>query len=131
MDVVLETSHHSQSREHEDLYREHIDMPVLKSILCDHEELLLNDGCTGVAVLNPSIPVEVQFDEHKLLIVYGEDLSPFEEGAPRQQRPLHGPDEVHHRGQSTCTLRATSSTDEFCGTEDPAGHGFAVLLTRR
>jgi hypothetical protein len=79
VDVVLETSHYRQSREHEDLYREHIDMPVLKSVLCDYEDLLLNDGCTGVAVLNPGVPLEVQFDEHKLLIVYGQDVEPFEE----------------------------------------------------
>lgn len=77
VDVVLETSHTRQGG-HEDLYREHIDMPVLKSILCDYEDLLLNDGCTGIAVLNPRIPLEVQFDEHKLLIAYGEDLSEFE-----------------------------------------------------
>ena len=78
VDVVLETSHHRQARGHEDLYREHIDMPVLKSVLCDYEDLLVNDGCTGIAVLNPRIPLEVQFDEHKLLIAYGEDLSEFE-----------------------------------------------------
>jgi hypothetical protein len=36
--------------------------------------LLLNDGCTGIAVLNPALPQEVQFDEHKLLIVYGKPL---------------------------------------------------------
>ncbi|MEX0585281.1 MAG: hypothetical protein WD176_01465 [Pirellulales bacterium] len=78
VDVVLETSHNRQNRGHVDLYREHIDLPVLKSILCDYEDLLLNDGCTGVAVLNPNAPREVQFDEHKLLIVYGEDLSEFE-----------------------------------------------------
>ena len=30
-------------------------------------------------MLNPGIPQEVQFDEHKLLIVYGEDLEPFED----------------------------------------------------
>ncbi len=77
VDVVLETSHHRKSRDHVDLYREHIDMPVFKSILCDYEDMLLNDGCTGVAVLNPRVPLEVQFDEHKLLIVYGEDLAPF------------------------------------------------------
>jgi hypothetical protein len=28
--------------------------------------------------LNPGIPLEVQFDEHKLLIAYGQDLSEFE-----------------------------------------------------
>jgi hypothetical protein len=79
VDVVLETSHNRQSNGHVDLYREHIDLPVLKSILWEYEDLLLNDGCTGIAVLNPGVPLEVQFDEHKLLIVYGEDLTPFEE----------------------------------------------------
>lgn len=78
VDVVLETSHHRDRRGHTDLYREHIDVPVLKSILWEYEDLLLNDGCTGIAVLNPGIPQEVQFDEHKLLIVYGEDLAEFE-----------------------------------------------------
>lgn len=78
VDVVLETSHHRESGGHVDLYREHIDMPVLKSILYDYEDLLTNDGCTGIAVLNPGIPQEVQFDEHKLLIVYGKPLFAFE-----------------------------------------------------
>ncbi len=79
VDVVLETSHNRTNRGHVDLYREHIDMPVLKSILWDFEDLLLNDGCTGLAVLNPGIPQEVQFDEHKLLIVYGAELGEFEQ----------------------------------------------------
>lgn len=78
VDVVLETSHNCGRQGHQDLYREHIDMPVLKSILLDFEDLLLNDGCTGLAVLNPGIPQEVQFDEHKLLIIYGEQLGEFE-----------------------------------------------------
>ncbi len=79
VDVVLETSHHRYSGEHQDLYREHIDKPVLMSVLCDYEDLLLNDGCTGVAVLNPQLPAEVQFDEHKLLIVYAQQLEPFQD----------------------------------------------------
>jgi hypothetical protein len=79
VDVVLETSHHRDRAGHTDLYREHIDLPVLKSILYDYEDLLINDGCCGIAVLNPAIPQEVQFDEHKLLIVYGQPLPPFEE----------------------------------------------------
>jgi hypothetical protein len=78
VDVVLETSHNRDSGGHTDLYREHIDMPVLKSILWDYEEMLLNDGCTGIAVLNPAVPQEVQFDEHKLLIVYGRPLETYE-----------------------------------------------------
>jgi hypothetical protein len=78
VDVVLETSHGSQSNGHTDLYRENIEMPILQSTLWDFEELLLNDGCTGLAVLNPRIPQEVQLDEHKLLIVYGKDLRTYE-----------------------------------------------------
>ena len=79
VDVVLETSHDYNARGHQDLYREHIDMPILQSILWDFEDLLVNDGCTGIAVLNPATPQEVQFDEHKLLIVYGRDLRKYEE----------------------------------------------------
>lgn len=78
VDVVLETSHQRDLAGHEDLYREHIDMPVFKSILWEFEEMLTHDGCTGIAVMNPTIPREIQFDEHKLLIVYGNDLKDFE-----------------------------------------------------
>lgn len=78
VDIVLETSHDRTNNGHDDLYREHIDAPVLKSILYDFEDMLLNDGCTGIAVLNPGIPVELQFDEHKLLIMYGQELEEFE-----------------------------------------------------
>ena len=77
VDVVLETSHHAASG-HQDLYREHIDIPVLKSALLEFEDLLLNDGCTGIAVVNPQKQQEVQFDEHKMLIAYGQPLQPFE-----------------------------------------------------
>ena len=78
VDVVLESSHAQSEGGHVDLYREHIDMPVLTSILWDYEDLLLNDGCTGIAVLNPNTPQEIQFEEHKLLIVYGSPLEPYE-----------------------------------------------------
>jgi hypothetical protein len=79
VDAVLETSHNRDNNTHNDLYREHIDLPVLKSILYEYDDMLTNDGCTGLAVLNPGIPQEVQFDEHKLLIVYGDNLGEFEE----------------------------------------------------
>lgn len=78
VDVVLETSHDQRNFGHIDLYRDHIDMPVLTSILWEYEELLTHDGCTGIAVLNPNTPQEVQFDEHKLLIMYGSPLERFE-----------------------------------------------------
>ena len=108
VDVVLETSHDRNRRGHDDLYREHIDLPVLKSTLCDFEDMIVDDGCTGVAVLNPGIPLEVQFDEHKLLIMYGQDLSEFEAvlesaGLPKSEemRFLTEAEHVH------------SSSDEF------------------
>jgi hypothetical protein len=78
VDVVLETSHDKRSPGHTDLYREHIEMPILESTIWEFEDLLTNDGCTGIAVLNPSLPQEVQLDEHKLLIVYGKDLRNYE-----------------------------------------------------
>jgi len=81
VDVVLETSHGlADNGGHQDLYREAMDAAILLSHLYDFEDLLLNDGCIGIAVLNPSIPVELQFDEHKLLIMYGDhtELAKFE-----------------------------------------------------
>jgi len=91
VDVVLETSHDSEGNSHRDLFRERIDLPILKSCLCDFEELLLHDGSTGVAVLSISKPLEVQFDEHKLLMVYGGDLKPYQRllaksGVPRDDQ---------------------------------------------
>ncbi len=77
VDVVLETSHHFSDTQ-ADLFREHIDVPVLKSILLDHEDLLLNDGCTGIAIISPARRQEVQLDEHKLLIMYGSPLDAFQ-----------------------------------------------------
>lgn len=78
VDVILESSHDFQDATHRDLMREGIDLPVLQSHLCDFEELLLHDGCTGIAVLSKEAPIEIQFDEHKLLVVYAKNLRPFE-----------------------------------------------------
>ncbi|MCA9061865.1 MAG: hypothetical protein KDA96_02370 [Planctomycetaceae bacterium] len=73
VDVILETSHDKSNGRHTDLCREQIDLPVLQSVLMEFEDLLLDDGCTGIAVLNPRKPMEVQLDEHKLLFVYGNE----------------------------------------------------------
>jgi hypothetical protein len=78
VDVVVETSHETTGSQHLDLFREAIDLPILKSHCCEFEELLTHDGCTGVAVLSNDGPMEVQFDEHKLLVVYAGDLTPFQ-----------------------------------------------------
>lgn len=78
VDVVLESSHETEPGSHRDNYRESMDTVILKSMLYDYEDLLLNDGCSGIAALNPAGPMEVQFDEHKLLFVYANRLEPFE-----------------------------------------------------
>jgi len=75
--VVLESSHNTEANRHKDLRRNHIDTPVLASHFCDFEDLILNDGCTGVAVLSARKAIEVQFDEHKLIYVYASNLKPF------------------------------------------------------
>lgn len=73
VDVIVETSHEQPADKHLDFCRKNIDNSVLQSILLDFEDLLLDDGCFGIAVLNPRKPLEVQMDEHKLLVVYGRD----------------------------------------------------------
>lgn len=61
----------------QEFYREDIDLPVLKSLVWDFEDLLTNCGCTGLAVVDCASRREVQFDEHKLLLCYGEPQEPF------------------------------------------------------
>ncbi|MBU0766504.1 hypothetical protein KKF55_01815 [Patescibacteria group bacterium] len=78
VDVVVETSHDRDVVGHNDIYRDHIDLPVLESIMEGYREQIINDGCLGIAVLNPDIVQEVQFNEHKLLIIYGEKLAKYE-----------------------------------------------------
>jgi hypothetical protein len=77
VDVVLESSHGNVADRHRDLRRSHIDTPVFASYLCEFEDLLVNDGCTGVAVIATGRPMEVQFDEHKLLVCYARNRKPF------------------------------------------------------
>ena len=79
-DVVLETSHEGRTGESRrtEFTREGIERLVLESVLWDFEDLLLNDGCTGIAIMHPELPMEVQLDEHKLLVVYAPNRTPFE-----------------------------------------------------
>lgn len=95
VDVVLEGSHDkkpgSRQSPADDHTREGMERMLLESTLWDFEELLLDDGCAGIAVMHPEEPMEVQLDEHKLLIVYAADRSPFErilagQGVPRNDR---------------------------------------------
>ncbi|GDX95944.1 hypothetical protein LBMAG47_16080 [Planctomycetia bacterium] len=76
-DVVLESTHDEAAGRRE-FTRSGIERLVLESILWDFEDLLLNDGCSGIAVMHPEQSLEVQFDEHKLLVVYAPIRAPFE-----------------------------------------------------
>lgn len=77
VNVVLETSHDTRGDFHDDIRRGQIDLSVLQSHFCEFEDLLTNDGCTGVAVMAPTRKVEVQMDEHKLIFVFARNLKPF------------------------------------------------------
>src|SRR5215470_4152119 len=118
VDVVMESSHESEPGAHADLYREHMDTVILKSTLYDYEELLLNDGCTGIAALNPSGPMEVQFDEHKLLFVYAHDLKPFEKIL------------IQYGLKRDDTLKFISEAEHLHSTDDEYHDKFDELLCR-
>lgn len=76
-DVVLESTHDSIAHRRE-LTREGVERLVLESLLWEYEDLLLNDGCTSIAVMHAELSLEVQLDEHKLLVVYAQSRPPFE-----------------------------------------------------
>ena len=85
-DVIIESSHDRKAPPTE-LARDGIERILLESLLWDFEELLLNDGCSGIAVMHPDWPIEVQLDEHKLLVIYASDLNPFEQILSQQSVP--------------------------------------------
>ncbi len=118
VDVVMESSHDSEPGSHSDLYREQIDTVILKSTLYDYEPLLLHDGCTGMAALNPAGPMEVQFDEHKLLFIYAHDLAPFEEILTR------------YGLKRDDTLRFISEAEHLHSTDDEYHQQFGELAYR-
>jgi hypothetical protein len=118
VDAVLETSHNRDNNGHNDLYREHIDLPVLKSILWEYEDMLTNDGCTGLAVLNPGIPQEVQFDEHKLIIIYGENLGEFEDTL------------AHHGVKCQDQMKFITEAEHVHSSSDAYARQFEELKTR-
>ena len=103
-DVVLESSHEHKSTPKE-YRREGIERILLESQLWNFEDLLLNDGCTSIAVLHSEKPFEVQLDEHKLLIAYGPAMQTFEtilhEQGVRQKKNLRVISQGDHMHTST------------------------------
>ncbi len=78
VDIILESSHRSQVSKHIDLHREEIDLPILQSYLQEFEMTISNDGCSGIAVMAKDKPMEIQFDEHKVIVVYAQNIAEFE-----------------------------------------------------
>lgn len=78
VDVFLDEVDEDNNRKTH-VHGEEMDNPIVQSTLIDYEDLLLNDGFTGIALQNTSDGTELQFDAHKLLIVYGHQLRPFAE----------------------------------------------------
>lgn len=103
-DVVLESSHEHKNNPKE-YRREGIERILLESQLWNFEDLLLNDGCTSIAVLHSEEPFEVQLDEHKLLIAYGPAMHTFEqilrEQGVRQKKNLRVISQGDHMHTST------------------------------
>ena len=123
VDVILESSHMNAEGPHEDLYRSHIDMPILKSKLWDFEEMLLNDGCCGIAVMNPGNECEVQFDEHKMLVMYGEPLSIYTEIL--HEHGIHLQNEIQFISEAD---HVHTSKDEFRSQFDELAYSLGVTL---
>jgi hypothetical protein len=124
VDVIIESHHHRQRPDEHprDFLREHIDLPVLTSCLCDHQELLLGDGCLGVAVVDPRGPSEIQFDDHKVLVVYARNLAPYvrvlAEAGVRRKDSLRVISEAEHL-HSTCPkfLEQAESLRDLLGAQ--------------
>lgn len=79
VDVILESHHQRRdsAEDFRDFIREHVDVPVLKSYFQEYKELLLEDGCSGVAIVDPRGPCEIQFDDHKVFVIYAKNLEKF------------------------------------------------------
>jgi len=79
VDVYLQR--HAGGENSREMLREGVELPVLLSHLYGAEDLLVDDGATGLVVCasHGQPMTEVHFDDHKALIVYAYNLTPFME----------------------------------------------------
>ena len=123
-DLVLETSHDSMSTTgHRDLVREQMDLPVLQSVLWDCETLLCDDGHTGVAIVNQDLLLELQLDTHKLICIYGHDVTPFERilaefGIPQNEDLVVVTERSHRHGTSSAFCEEFERLARRVGAEE-------------
>lgn len=79
VDLILESSHFRENGKHRDYKRRGLGVGAVCCYLNEFDDMLADDGCTGVAVMSGTRPAEVQFDEHKSIVVYAADRRPFRE----------------------------------------------------
>ena len=126
VDVVLETSHNREAAGHTDLYREHIDMPVFKSMLWDYEDLLMNDGCTRHRRAQPGDSAGSAVRRAQAADRLRQAAGRLRSGVPPLRRPPRRPDEVHHRSRARAFLER-QIRPAVRRADDVAGHGQRVL----
>jgi hypothetical protein len=76
--VVME-DFRTDNGDHIDHFAYYKDTFIVRSILLDFEDLLLNDGFVGLAIWNEAVPAEVQLTRHKIIQVFARDTSPFQQ----------------------------------------------------
>lgn len=52
--------------------RERIDLSVFLSKLCDFEKLIVDDGFTSASIVSAALKLDLQIDDHKLVVVYSD-----------------------------------------------------------
>lgn len=122
VNVVLDSTYGVAHGMGECYLAEDVDLPVLKSWINDFEDVVLNDGCVGIAVFSSAGLMEVQLDEHKLIIIYANNVLPFESvlrqyGVEHKQgmKFIHEAEHVH---QSSDELEARfNQLRELLGAE--------------
>lgn len=75
--VVVE-DFRADNGDHIDYFAYYKDNFVVRSILLDFEDLLLNDGFVGLAIWSEAAQAEVQLTRHKIIQVFARETSPFQ-----------------------------------------------------
>jgi hypothetical protein len=65
--------------DHVDYFAYYKETFIVRSILLDFDELLLNDGFIGLAIWSEATQAEVQLNMHKVIQVFARDIVPFQQ----------------------------------------------------
>lgn len=76
--VVVE-DFRTNNGDHVDHFAHHKETFIVRSILLDFDEFLLNDGFVGLAIWSEMAQAEVQLTMHKIIQVFARDTIPFQQ----------------------------------------------------